>query len=102
MEELSEENFEGKISEGKVIVDFWAPWCGPCKVLGPNFESASEEYDDIGFFKVNVDDQAGIAQEYGVRSIPTLIFFEDGEAKDRAMGAMKEDQIHQKVEEVFG
>jgi thioredoxin 1 len=99
MKELTQDNFEDNIGQGKAVVDFWAPWCGPCKVMAPHFEDASEEVDGVNFFKVNVDDNQATSQEYGVRSIPTVVFFKDGEEQGRVTGAMKKDKILESIDE---
>ena len=100
MNELTKDTFE-QAKEGKVLVDFWAPWCGPCKQLGPNFEEASKEAEGVKFFKVNVDEQSELAGEFEVRSIPTILFLENGEVKERTVGALGKGQILDKIEEVF-
>jgi len=101
MEHLTNDNFKDTISKGKVIVDFWAEWCGPCKVLGPIFEELSKELTDIKFAKINVDEQGEIAGEYGVRGIPTMILFKDGEEIDRIVGMLPKDALKQKIESAF-
>ena len=75
---LTEDNFEPTISENSfVVVDFWAPWCGPCRTFGPVFEKVSEDHDDIVFAKVNTEDEQQIAAHFQIRSIPTLMIFRD-------------------------
>lgn len=82
--------------KGKVIVDFWANWCGPCKMFGPIFESTSEKYNNIRFCKFDVDeDQKNITKQYGIMSIPTIILFENGIEKKRHIGFMDEDSFEE-------
>ena len=95
-------NFKEEVlnNSGKTIVDFWAPWCGPCKMFGPIFEKVSNNYDNIKFCKVNVDeDLSNISKEYGVMSIPTLILFEDGKETKRNIGFMDEDSLNEFIGE---
>ncbi len=91
----TKEEFEEKVklTEGLSIVDFWAPWCGPCKMLGPVFEAVSNEYPEVTFAKVNVDEAQDLAVEFNVMSIPTLVLIRDGEIVDQQMGALSKDQL---------
>ena len=87
--ELSEKNFDEKIKKGKWIIDFWAIWCSPCKIMAPHFEAAAKEMKNkINFGKVNVDENYSLAERYGIMSIPTTILFKDGEIIDQTVGAM--------------
>lgn len=79
--------------EGKVIVDFWAQWCGPCKMMMPVLEKYSAEDEAINVVKINVDEEAAIAARYNIRSIPTFVLFEDGEVVARQSGAMSVEQL---------
>tara|TARA_B100000963_G_scaffold291840_2_gene261961 strand:- start:6564 stop:6833 length:270 start_codon:yes stop_codon:yes gene_type:complete len=79
--------------EGKVIVDFWAEWCGPCKMMHPILEEYSKEEGAIQVVKVNVDEEADIASKYNIRGIPTFILFEDGEVAKRQTGVMSVQQL---------
>ena len=76
--ELSKDNFESVITgNGMVVVDFWAPWCAPCRAFAPTFEAASEQHDDVVFAKVNTEDEQEIAAAFNIRSIPTLMVFRE-------------------------
>ena len=81
-------NFNELIKDGIVIVDMFATWCGPCKMLGPVVEELSNKYDNIKFIKVDVDECEDVARQYGVMSIPTIIKFQDGQELDRKVGYM--------------
>ena len=90
---LSNENFDELIKEGKVLVDFYAEWCGPCKMLGPVIEEVSNEVSDVKIIKVNVDEHSNIAQQYGVMSIPTLILFDNGSIIKQNVGFIPKENI---------
>jgi len=81
-------NHKQLISEGTVVLDFWAPWCGPCISFAPVFEEASENNVGIAFGKVNVDEEPELAAQYGIRSIPTLVVLKDGRIVRREVGAL--------------
>ena len=100
---LSQSEFEEKVlkSEKPVLVDFWAEWCGPCKTLLPVIdEVASDLGANAQVFKVNVDENGDLAQKYGVRGIPTLIFFKNGEAAKTLVGVQPKDEIKKSLEEL--
>ena len=99
MEELTKDTFAEKTKEGRCIVDFWAPWCGPCKVQGPILEQADKEHDGVEFYKVNVDNNRELAQESGVSGIPTLILYKDGKEVYRQSGVMTKDQLDKALKE---
>ena len=99
--DLNEQEFDAAVAEKKVsLIDFWAPGCGPCRMTGPQVEAAAEELDGkASFFKVNVDDNPGLARQFGVMSIPTLIVLQDGEEAARMVGARNREDIKAAVEE---
>ncbi len=89
-------------SEGVTVVDFWAPWCGPCRMVGPVIEELAEEYEgQVRFAKVNVDESPETAGAFGIRSIPTIGFFRDGEPVGGVVGAYPKDALQQVIEEVL-
>ena len=92
---LTESNFEQEVlkSDKGVLVDFWASWCGPCKMLAPVVAEIAEEHPEIKVGKVNVDDEGELAQKYGIVSIPTVMFFKDGELKKTSIGFVPKDTL---------
>jgi len=91
---LNKENFSEIIANSSpVLVDFWAPWCGPCRMVSPIIDQIADENPDLVIGKVNVDEEPELAQAYGVMSIPTLIVLRDGEVAERAVGAKPKAQI---------
>jgi len=96
VELLDENTFKAKIIEGKetAIVDFFAEWCGPCKILGPILDSISDDFNGkLNFYKINVDKENNLAAQYNVMSIPTIVFFKSGEKADSFSGAIPKDKI---------
>lgn len=93
---ITEQNFETEVkgADTPVLVDFWASWCGPCRMLAPVIEKIAEEYDGrVKVGKVNVDEQPRLAAQYGVMSIPTLILFRDGQQVDKKIGFMPKEDV---------
>ena len=99
--EVTEKTFQATVLENTlpVIVDFWAAWCPPCKILGPIIEEISDDYDGkVIVCKVDVDKNQSLAQKYSIRSIPTVLFIKGGEIKDQVAGALPKDQLIPKID----
>lgn len=95
---VNDQTFDEEISSGVTIVDFWAPWCGPCKMIAPVLEEIDTELDNkINVAKLNVDENQATAAKYGVMSIPTLYFFKDGEVVDKAIGFQPKEMLMQRL-----
>lgn len=101
--EIKQENFESFVKQDKpVLVDFWATWCGPCRMLSPVVEEVSEAHaDSLAVGKVNVDECPELAQQFGVMSIPTLILFKDGQVVDKRIGYQPKDELEDMLKKAF-
>ena len=97
--ELTVENFDDEVlsEKGKVLVDFWAAWCGPCKMLSPIVDEFAESNNDVKVCKVNVDNEQDLAARYGVMSIPTLLLFENGKLVNKSIGLVSKEKIESMV-----
>lgn len=97
--ELSTKDFEEKIQEGVTLVDFHAPWCGPCQMMSPVIDELSSEYEGrANIYKVNVDNEPDLANRFQVMSIPTIIVFKDGKAVDQTLGAQGKDKLKDMID----
>ncbi|MDO8460669.1 MAG: thioredoxin [Nanoarchaeota archaeon] len=100
--DITQKDFNEFTRKGNVVIEFGAPWCGPCRIMDPELEEAAEELKGkVKFGKINVDEQGDLAQRFQVMSVPTLIFFKNGEQVERSTGAIPKDIIIKKGKEVF-
>lgn len=96
--EATAAEFDATVADGVTMVDFWAPWCGPCRMIAPIVEELAEEFDGKAkIVKVNTDEEQDIAVKYGIRSIPTIIFFKDGEVVEQMVGAASKQAFADKI-----
>ena len=102
--EITDANFEEVVlkSDKPVVLDFWAEWCGPCRMIGPVIEEMSGEYAETALVgKVNVDENPGISAKFGVRNIPTILFIKNGEVADKSVGAVPKAQLTSKLDAII-
>ncbi len=101
--EIKQANFDELVAQGKpMVVDFWAEWCGPCRMMAPIVDELAAEYGDRAVIgKCNVEDNDDITMKYGVRNIPTIIFLKNGELVDKQVGACSKDDLKAKLEKLF-
>lgn len=102
--EITDANFEELVlkSDKPVVVDFWAEWCGPCRMIGPSIEDMAGEYEGRAIIgKVNVDHNPGVSAQFGVRNIPTVLFIKGGEVADKVVGAVPKVQLTQKLDAIL-
>jgi thioredoxin 1 len=102
--DITDRNFNEKIksSDKMILVDFWAPYCRPCEALAPALEDASNELDDkILVLKINIDENPDAPSRYGIRGVPTILFFKAGEVVDEQLGAISKSKLYEKIEQVY-
>src|SRR5690554_1682218 len=102
---VTNSNFKDEILEGKgvALVDFWTEWCGPCRMIGPIVDELATEYEGKALVsKCNVDEEGDVAAQFGIRSIPTILFFKDGELVDRVVGAVPKNLLKEKLDTLIG
>ncbi|HEX7154191.1 MAG TPA: thioredoxin [Thermoanaerobaculia bacterium] len=100
--ELSDTNFRSTIAKGRYVVDFWAAWCGPCRMIAPVIEELAASRTDVQFAKLNVDENPQTSSQFSVRSIPLLVFFRDGMEAGRVTGAVPRGSIEQAIARFLG
>jgi thioredoxin 1 len=100
---LTDENFKSYLESGKpIVVDFWAEWCGPCRMVGPIVEELAREYEGkVVIGKMDVDENTDTPAEYGIRNIPTILFFKGGELVDKQVGAALRNALKEKIENLL-
>ena len=103
VKDITSKDFNEKVINASkpVLVDFWASWCGPCRMLSPMVDAVSEQVEGVYFYKVNVDDEGELAREYGIMSIPCLILFKDGQIFDQSVGVIPEADLKALVEKAL-
>ncbi len=99
--EITTANFDETVKEGVTVVDFWAPWCGPCRMIAPHIEAIAEEMPNIKVGKCNVDAAPEIAAKFGIMSIPTVMIFKDGKAMDTTIGVVPKQALVDKINSVL-
>ena len=97
---ITDENFEGLLNDGKpLVLDFWAEGCGPCRLVSPIIDELSEEYEGrVNIGKMNVDENDDVISQFGIRNIPTILFFKNGQLADKIVGAMPKDKFVEKID----
>jgi len=96
--EITNENFDATVASGVTMVDFWAPWCGPCRMIAPVIEELAADFEGKATIaKVNTDEQQDLAVKFGIRSIPSILFFKDGEVVDQMVGAASKEAFAEKI-----
>ena len=101
--EITDANYKELLSSGKpVVIDFWAPWCGPCKMVSPIIDELAAEFEGkVNIGKVNVDDNDDVSAEFGIRNIPTILFFKNGQLVDKQVGATSKSALVEKINKLL-
>lgn len=100
--EFTDKNFDAESGQGVAVVDFWAEWCGPCRMIGPIIEELASDYEDKAIIgKVNVDDNPEISMKFGIRSIPTILILKDGEVVDKQVGVTTKNKLAEKIDKAL-
>ena len=97
VKEINDKEYEKIIKKGKVVIDCYAPWCGPCKMISPIIDKISEEMKEVTFYKINVDEAEKITTDYDIMSIPTILIFEDGELKNKVVGFRSKSELEELI-----
>lgn len=100
LKHITNKEYEEEIKEGIVLVDFYADWCGPCKMIAPILETFSAKHEDVKVLKVNVDEEQELAMQYGIMAIPTLLFYKDGEVKKEKQGFANLELLEELVDSI--
>lgn len=97
---ITKDNFESEVlkAEGTVLIDFWATWCGPCRMLSPIVDEVASEHTDVKVGKINVDEQPELAQQFGIMSIPTLIVFRNGQKVNESIGLIPKEKVEELID----
>ena len=101
--EITDSNFESNVKQyTSLIIDCWAPWCGPCRMIAPTVEALAKDYKGkVAFGKLNTDENVGISTKFGIMSIPTLLFFKNGQLIDKMIGAVPRQQIEERMKKIL-
>ena len=97
VKKIEEKDFKETIKQGKVIIDCFADWCGPCRMLSPIIDELAEELKDYDFYKLNVDEAENVSREYGIMSIPTILIFKDGKLVDKSIGLRTKEELKELI-----
>ena len=101
VKEIQEKEWKKTIDQkGKVLIDCYAPWCGPCRMLSPIIDDLSEEINNVTFYKINIDDAASVSEKYEIMSIPTLLLFENGNLKDTIVGFKSKEELEELLKKI--